>query len=295
MKILVTGATGFLGRRLYDKLKEGDNNVVGISKKGNRRIGVFKVDIANKAEVTKLFINNRFDRIFHLAAYIPKADSGGRAEEIFNCFNVNVLGTINLVEEGLKHGLKNLVFASSASVYPENPEIIPVSERRTNPRNFYGESKLLAEIYLEKYSKFNKISCLCLRYSSVFGPGQTKNSVLPLFFRRARRGNILPVFGSGKRSQDFVYIDDVVNITIKAGLENRYGIYNIGSGCETNMLNLAKTVVSVVGGGKVKIFPELGQESRFYLDIGKAKMNLGYSPEYQLIKGLEEMVKIDNG
>ncbi|MEK7611525.1 MAG: NAD-dependent epimerase/dehydratase family protein [Patescibacteria group bacterium] len=295
MKILVTGATGFIGKHVYAKLREQGYSVIGISKNGDQVNGILGVDIVKKEDLEKLFLNNRFDLIFHLAAYIPKADSKNYVEELFNCFNVNTLGTINLVEEGLKHKLGKLVFSSSASVYPEYPEKLPVSENEVCPRNFYGESKLLGEVYLGSLSRTHPFSCVSLRYSSVYGPGQSQRSVLPLFLGNAKKGGTLSVFGSGSRSQDFVYIDDVADVTIKAGLEGKCGVYNIGSGQETSMLELANGIVNVVGKGKVEISQEIGQDSRFYLDISRAVEELGYTPAYSLSMGLEVLFRADSG
>lgn len=292
MKVLITGATGFIGKRLYKETKARGLDVVGISKSEiEGGAGIKLIDITKKGDVDDLFSWSKFDLVFHLAAYIPKNHDKLSADEIYKCFDVNTLGTINLLEAGVKYGVKRFVYASSASVYSAEPKKFPVTEEDVEPRNFYGESKLLAELYVGKYARENGFSYSCLRYSSVYGPGQKKNSVLPLFIDTARVGGELNVFGSGNRSQDFVFVDDVVDATVLAGQSENSGVYNIGSGRETTMIELAKTITSVVGKGTISYVPspkgKPEDKQQFYMDISSAKRELGYSPKITLNEGID--------
>lgn len=291
MKVLVTGATGFVGQRLFNKVKKVGLDAVGISRcEEDDRAGILMVDITKRKELSELFSKEKFDLVFHLAAYIPKNHDKLSAGEIYKCFDINTLGTINLLEAGAKYGVRRFVYVSSASVYSAEPKKFPVTEEDVEPRNFYGESKLLAELYVSKYARENSFSYSCLRYSSVYGPGQKRNSVLPLFVDTARAGGVLKVFGSGNRSQDFVFVDDAADATLLAGQNKISGIYNIGSGRETTMIELAETIVSVVGKGTIKFVPEPDgiqkNDVRFYLDISRAKRKLKYLPKYALKDGI---------
>lgn len=291
MKTLITGANGFIGKRLYKETKARGLDVVGISKSGREGgAGIKLVDITKKGDVDDLFFESKFDLVFHLAAYIPKNQDKLSVDEICKCFDVNTLGTINLLEAGVKYGVRRFVYASSASVYSAEPKKFPVTEEDVGPRNFYGESKLLAELYVVKYARENGFSYSCLRYSSVYGPGQKRPSVVPLFIDAARAGGVLKVFGSGNRSQDFVFVDDVVDATLLAGQSETSGVYNIGSGEETTMIELAETIVSIVGKGTIEFVPEpegiSKNDRRFYLDISRAKRELKYLPKYTLNDGI---------
>lgn len=292
MKILVTGATGFIGKKLFKEAKEQGFDVVGISKNGSA--GILPIDITNKGALLKLFSRERFDLVFHLAAQVPGGKKSGDVRDILSCYDVNVTGTVNLIEAGLKSGLKKFVYASSASVYPAHPKVLPVPEEAVCPRNFYGWSKLLGELYLLKYAGSARVSTVVLRYSSVFGPGQKEGSVLPAYLAAAQRGGVLKIFGSGKRSQDFVFVDDAVEATFRAGLEKISGVYNIGSGRETSLSKLANEVIRVVGKGKIEMFPVEGEpadESNFCLNINKAVKGFHYRVKTNLRRGLELMCR----
>ena len=295
MKVLITGASGFVGKKLFWKVKEKGFRVTGIYGGSSPSEKDFlRIDLTYKKSLRRLFSRNRFDLVFHLAAHIPKDLSKFEVEEFYSCFNVNFIGTVNLLEAVAESesGTARFVYASSASVYGRGVFEVPIGEDNLCPQNYYAESKLLGEVYLQRFSQKAGFSYAILRYSSVYGSGMKENSVLPIFLSRAQKSGTLKVQGSGRRSQDFVYVDDVVEAALKAGLAKKSGIYNIGSGFETTMLELAKTVISVVGHGKINFNQnkdEVVDETEFFLDIGRSRRELKYSPKFTLVEGLAKM------
>lgn len=287
-KILLTGATGFIGRHLFQELKKNKNNLIyPISLNGGQinNETISQVDLNNFKLLEKIFIKEKFDLIYHLAAYISKKDE----EDAIKMLHLNGQMTLNLLKLANKYGVKKFIYASSMSVY-HRQLLTPIKEQYVLPINFYGLSKLVGEISCELFRKAKKIKTICLRYASVYGPGQKPDSVLPYFISKVINGENLEIFGKGVRTQDFVYVKDVVKITAKCGFNKAEGVYNIGSGKEVSMKKLAQSIIKIFN-PKVKLISrdKESDQTKFCLAINKAKKVLHYYPKYNLIKGLKEI------
>jgi UDP-glucose 4-epimerase len=226
------------------------------------------------------------EAVFHLAAYIPRDD----IFQVETSLRVNVFGMWNVLQYCHERGVDSLIHSSSISVY-EEPRYLPVDEEHpTRPYTFYGMTKLCAELLSVQLAKAYGLSCTILRYSSVYGAGQKPNSVLPVFVHNVLQGQSPTVFGSGQRTQDFVYVKEVVSANVAAFRSRATGIYNIGSGVETTMLELAQVIVDVFAPNlRVKLDTTCQEfATRFYLDITKAKRDMGYRAAYSLREGLED-------
>lgn len=286
MTILVTGASGLLGRHLCTRLLRDEYDVIGLVHYepihlNDSRFTSCVGDITDISSLEWIFRSHDIDRVFHLAATLP-----------YDCnpqyYDVNVMGSRKVLNMCLKHNVQFFVFASSMSVYG-TPEYLPVDEEHpTNPDNDYGQSKLDTE---------QEILCCgipytILRYSGMYGAGQKNGRAVRNFVSQALKGEPITVDGDGSQSSDFVYVEDAVEGTMLAMSKHSHGIFNIGSGQETSLLELARMVVEitgsrseiVLGGGSVE------RPFRFVSNIGKARRELGYCPN-GLVDGLRKYIE----
>lgn len=293
MKILITGVTGFIGKYLFRRLIDLGHSVFGISQSGGEIDGykIVPVDITDINLLQKYFNEKRFDVVFHLAALIPGQSESNHEKKYFE---INVFGVHNLLKTSEKYNVKKFIYSSSMSVYNCKTTTIPAMEEYSSPENIYGVTKLAAENLCEIFRINNKLKTVCLRYSSVFGYGQKSSSVLPIFINKASNNQQIEVFGAGARTQDFIYVKDVVEANIKAAFSKAEGIYNIGSGKEISMMELAKTVQKIFCENKIIIKNKRvkGEDkSRFALDVGKAKKELHFSARFSLETAFKDYKK----
>jgi UDP-glucose 4-epimerase len=283
--ILVTGATGFIGSHLCKQLVNHGYHVVGLSKSGKtarlKGIGdtfyLHVADIRDTNALQELFKHYQFKSVFHLAACVPYA----KDVDIL----VNNKGTSNIAYMASLYNVERLVYSSSISVYSTPPEFLPVSEiHPVQPTESYGMSKRAGEMSCQ-LCKMGNINVTILRYAGVYGLNSDPNRTIPNFVRKALKNKTIVIDGNGTNSSDFVYVDDVVNGTILAWQNNEgiynNGIYNIGSGKETSIKDLAQNIVELTSSkSKIVLKKNLIERNfRFYLDITKAKKEIGYAPE----------------
>ncbi|PIU15333.1 hypothetical protein COT20_01810 [bacterium (Candidatus Gribaldobacteria) CG08_land_8_20_14_0_20_39_15] len=291
-KILITGASGFIGRHLYQRLKKMGYDITGVSFEGGKidQDEITALDITDQ-EAVEIFFNRRvFDTVFHLAAYLPSKSE----EEYYNVrkgFLINGLGTYNLLMASRKQGVSKFIYSSSASVFNRLSHKISVKEKEIACcENVYGITKLAGENLCEFFRKKYGLKTVCLRYASVYGPGEKNQGVIQFFLKRALAGETLEVFLGGERTQDFIYVKDAAEANFRAALSQAEGVYNIGSGEETAVIDLARLIIKVCRSkSKIVKAPFLKEDkSRFFLDIARAKKDLNFFPGYSLAQGLKE-------
>jgi len=224
------------------------------------------------------------DTVFHLAAHLPSTPNP-------DLIKVNVIGTSNLLDVCYRNKVKNFIYASSMSVYSAPLEYLPVDEEHsTRPDDTYGRTKLIGELLCECYSRVMR--AISIRFSTVFGLGDNSR-VAYRFMRSVLAGNPIQVDGDGSQSSDFIYVADAVQGAILAMEKGKSGeVYNIGSGQETSVLELANLIASL---GSPPVEVKLSGKPatrpfRFVADIGKARRELGYSPS-DLVDGLRKYYK----
>ena len=297
MRVLLTGATGFLGGTVWKILEQNGYQVLATGY--TRSEGdVIPVDLTNREQVLSAF-TQPCDAIVHLAADMPKL----RGEQpnsvmIRNAImadNVMTLAKLWSCHSLVKSRSCHIVYMSSTAVYGY-PERIPVSEDApVQPDSLYARGKHLAELICQQYEEEYSLPVTVLRISAPYGHGMPQHSVVAKFVKHALLGNDLVLFGTGNRSQDFTYVKDIVQATVKAVTLLANGVFNVGTGVSTPMRTLAELVLDITESKGTIVsssgIEDLQEHFRMAVDISRAKQVLGYSPEYDLKRGITEYVE----
>jgi len=299
-KVLVTGATGFIGRHVVRRLKTEGVDIYGISRSGGivDDILVEAIDLADPKQVEIWQQGKNLDAIIHVAAKVPSSFRSSDAQE---CFLTNINSMLNILRLAVSYKC-HLVYTSSTSVYGNiQGDIKTVTEAYANPDNFYSNSKYVGDVLCQQMAQSDSLSYTSLRISAPYGPGCKRSTVINIFLKYALTGQNITLYGSGERTQDFTYIDDVVE-AIWLGLSKRpTGIFNIASGNPVSMKTLAQTVLqaiptsnsSIIYSGEVD--PQENYRAIFSID--KAHQQFGWFPRVNLIEGLQataEVLKQEN-
>ena len=304
MHALVTGATGFIGSNLCNKLLKQGFKVTGLSrtKKSSesasylrdfdpKRFQTINCDIVDNKGLVEIFEKlEPVDCIFHLAGQTYQKNS----TDSRSYFQNNFIGTLNMLECCRIYNIKKFVFSSSVAVYglsvgQSSPKYLPVDEKHfVNPYDFYDLSKYHAEELCKFYYKRFGIACIVLRYSRVYGPTMMKGFIFQAI-RKALSNEPLEVFGDV--STDFVFIDDVVKANIATFEKTipEFEIFNIGSGQEITLYWICSKIIELTHSSSQLKFHANNTKSKFSLDISKAKTILGYEP-VRLEQGLIECI-----
>jgi len=296
MRFLITGAAGFLGSALANRLVAGGDVVIGVDdlSTGNEKtlhpaVQFVRGDVNDRPKLWSLLQD--VDCVYHLAARVSVPESVLYPRE-YN--NVNVGGTVTLMEAMRDVGIRRVVFISSGTVYGNQPQQ-PVPETAVpNPRAPYAVSKLAAEYYVKSIGSLWGIETVCLRVFNAYGPGQhvppVHTPVIPGFLRQAWENGTIVIHGDGNQTRDYVYVDDVVNAMTAAAIAPEVNMLtiNIGSGTETSVRELAKMAVEVTGGHPEVVYNPRneGGISRLCADISLAGKVLSYKPKITLVEGL---------
>jgi len=300
MKILVTGGAGFIGSWVADtfinkrhKVLIVDDLSTGIEANIPKDAEFTKGNIREFALLEKVFSNFKPDIVNHHAAQINVRRS--LEDPVFDA-EVNIIGTLNLLELSVKHNIKRFVFASSGGAIYGEPENLPADENTCPiPISPYGVSKHAIEKYLGYYKAVHRLDYVALRYSNVYGPRQNPHGeagVLAIFCNRIMAGKPCEIFGDGNQTRDYVFVGDVTNANILS-INSPSGIYNIGTQIETSVNDLITTLRKVTKREfKVEYSPpRAGEVLRIYLDIQFAKRVLGWSPNVNLEDGIHQTWK----
>lgn len=314
-KILVTGAGGFIGSNLVRALLQDKNYELILTYKSdlgydfsalcdstNKSPTFYDLDILDRQSVFDIFKNQKIDTCVHLAAEVNVEDSIKYPDKTMD---VNVKGTINVLDACSHNHIENFVFASSASVYGHPTKLPITEEHQLAPISSYGISKLLAEKQVSSYMNSKKIrNTISLRIFSPYGEGQSGDvSVITKFAKRLSTGLAPIIYGNGRQIRDFISIDDVVSailLSIRA-MENKSDrllsasslIFNIGTGVATSIRDLCDQMIRVSGLDLCPIYKERNNEgdiSASCADITKAKTILDFSPKTDLKIDLEKII-----
>jgi UDP-glucose 4-epimerase len=303
MRFLITGAAGFLGSSLANRLVHESHTVRGLDDLSTGVPEALSPDVFfNRGDVNdrpKLWTQLQdIDCVYHLAARVSVPESILYPRD-YN--QVNVGGTVALMEAMRDVGVRRVVFISSGAVYGEQ-EVQPLLETTApNPQSPYAVSKLAAEYYIRTIGMLWGIETVILRVFNVYGPGQhfppVHAPVIPYFLRQAlNNGNII-VHGDGLQTRDYVYIDDVVNAMVAAAKapNGNQRIINVGSGVETSIRDLVRLVVEVTGGSPAVIYNPRTSSGvgRMCADLSLARQLLNYEFAVSLTQGLRSTLEQD--
>lgn len=304
LKVIVTGAAGFIGSHLLLYLNSKGYTVKGIDNFSNPNRKMLKALEKEGLKILKSDVRDYqklseevrgYDLIVHSAALISVEDSI-RRPHVYS--DNNVTGTVSTLKAAVSAGVKRFVFLSSAAVYGA-PKKLPISEDHPlNPISPYGASKLAGEVFVKAFSKAFKIEHVILRLFNVYGPGQESSGyagVIAEFIKRVKKGKPPIIFGDGNQTRDFIYIRDVVEAVEKVISKNVVNeTLNIGTGVPTSIRELAYTVIDVL---KASVEPVHASERpgdirESWADISKCIEKLKFKPKYTVREGLREIITL---
>ncbi len=304
MRVLVTGAAGFIGSRLCWRLLNLGVEVHGLDDlsrgsaervKALEKSGMFfhKADVRDKVAVYEILSRVSPDVVIHLAALISVEESI-RVPELY--MEVNAEGTRKLVEAANRAGSRRFIYASSAAVYG-NPVKLPVAEDHpANPLSPYGLSKLIGEKYVAS-SFMGREKSVILRIFNVYGPGQRPEyaGVITRFMERLSKGEPPVIFGDGNQTRDFVHVDDVVEAFVRslgAPLDKAI-VVNVGFGRPVKIIELAQMMIRLYGLDVDPVYapPRPGDVGESYADTSLARKILGWIPSIGLENGLRKLIR----
>jgi len=300
-KALVTGGAGFIGSNVARLLAEDGYDVVVLDNlatgyrenlDGLKDVRVVEADVRDASVMDQ--VTDGVQVIFHLAASVGNARS---IENPLYDSDVNVLGTLRVLEAARRARVRKLVCSSSAAIFGELKHLPIREDHPCEPDTPYGVSKLAEEKHCLAYAKLYELEAVCLRYFNVYGLNQRYDAygnVIPIFARRMLRGETLTIYDDGEQTRDFVNVDDVARANILAAqAQGVSGVFNIGSG---TALTVNELVVQM--GKACDITPEIkraqprkGDVRHSRADISSASSVLGYRPTVELIDGLRDYMK----
>jgi len=330
MKVLVTGAAGFIGFHVARRLLERGDEVVGLDNINDyydvnlkytrlAETGIFresvehgklvqsmryplyrfvKLNLEDRVELPGLFEREKFDRVINLAA---QAGVRYSIENPFAYVDSNLVGFVNILECCRHHGIQHLVYASSSSVYGAN-EKVPFSEsdRVDDPVSLYAATKKANELMASCYSKLYGIPVTGLRFFTVYGPWGRPDMAPMLFAKAIVNGEPIKVFNHGNMMRDFTYIDDIVEGVVRVldkvpevEKDRRHAVYNIGCSSPVRLMDFIESLERAIGKEAEKVYLPMqpGDVVQTYADIEKLEREVGYKPQVTLEEGGEVFVE----
>jgi len=297
MKILITGGAGFIASHIADKFIDEGHQVVilddlstGFEKNINPKAKFVKINIRDE-KVSNLFEEEKFDVVNHHAAQMDVRRSV--IDPVFDA-NTNILGTINLLQNSVKHGVKKFMFASTGGAVYGEQDYFPADENHpTNPVSPYGISKLSVEKYLYFYFNEHKLNYTILRYANIYGPRQNpfgEAGVVAIFSTKLLKGEQPIINGTGEQTRDYVFVKDVVKANLLTLTDKESNIYNVGTGIETDVNELYNILNDIVGNGQEEKHgpAAAGEQMRSVITSDKLFNKYNWKPSTKLIDGFKE-------
>lgn len=305
MKILVTGGAGFIGSHITAQLLDAGHEVVVVDNLHTGHlhnvpssVSLHQIDIRDRDGLARLFLEESFDAISHQAALANVRES---MSEPIRYADVNVLGTLNLLELARKHGVRKFIFASTGgAVYGEgsgDESRLPFTEEsRAQPKDNYGANKLSCEFHLDLYRQNYGLEYIALRYPNVYGPRQDAKGeagVVAIFTGAMLAGEPTRITGDGRQTRDFTYVGDIARANHLAIESDVSGIFNVGTGVPTDINEVHQTLARIIEYEQEPSYVErpAGEVEATYLDSSKAKRVLGWEAKVSLDEGMRRTVE----
>ena len=302
MRILVTGGAGFIGSHTVDALVAAGAHEVsvldGLSSGKREQVNpaarFYEADLRNADAIVPILEREKPEVIYHLAAQMDVRRSV--ADPAFDA-GINLVGFLNLIEAARRNGLRRVVFASTGgAIYGEQEQFPCDEDHPRRPVSPYGVAKLATEAYLFFYKVQYGIDYVALRYANVYGPRQDPHGeagVVAIFCGRMLEGKPSAIFGDGEQTRDYIFVGDVARANVAALGAKASDAFNIGTGVETNVNQLYRSLASAAG---LKTPPSYsparpGEQRRSVISPARAGQVLGWRPEVTLDDGLERTFK----
>lgn len=298
-KILITGGAGFIASTLADKIIEKgcevviiDNLSAGSKKNLNKKARFYRTDIQDK-KISDIFVKEKPDAVFHYAAQVNVRDS---VSNPINDAKINILGSLNILENCKKHNVKKIIFSSSGGAIYGETDVFPTNENcKEVPLSPYAIAKLSVEKYLNYYYKSFGLEFVALRFANVYGPRQNSKGeagVIAIFSDKMIAGQQVVINGSGKQTRDFVFVDDIADASILALEKNEIGIFNLGTSVEADINTVFLKLKEILNSDCKEIHgpAQPGESERSCLDYSKAKETFSWEPKCNLDQGLKKTI-----
>ena len=303
MRVLVTGGAGFIGShivhhfqgkatvRVLDNLRSGyKHNLAGFE------CEFIEASILDREAVRRAVTG--VDYVFHLAAMISVPESMAKP---IKCDEINTKGTLVVLEEAARAGVKKLVLSSSAAIYGDNPVVPKVETMLPEPKSPYAITKLDGEYYCGMFTAEKRLQTACLRYFNVFGPRQDPKSqyaaAVPIFIDRALEGEPITIYGDGEQTRDFIYVKDIAAANVYFATQSpATGVFNVAYGQKISIADLCGEICRLTGSKSViKHAPERAGDVKHSMAAIDKIRAAGFVPQGNLAAGLKETIEFFRG
>jgi UDP-glucose 4-epimerase len=298
MKVLVTGGAGFIGSHIVEHFQ----GKAGVRVLDNLRSGYRENLEGLEHEFIEGSITDReavrtavegVDYIFHMAAMISVPESMQKPVE---CVEINTVGTLVVLEEAAKAGVKKMCFSSSAANYGDNPVVPKVEIMLPEPKSPYAITKLDGEYYCDMFTREEKLDTACMRYFNVFGPRQDQGSAyaaaVPIFIDKASKNETITIFGDGEQTRDFIYVKDIVAANVFLAMNHTQpGFYNVAYGGRLTINDLAKKIIELTGSSsKIEYAPQRAGDVKHSMASVDKLLATGFKPTSSFDEGLRATI-----
>jgi UDP-glucose 4-epimerase len=297
MKILVTGGSGFIGSHIVEhyqgqaaEIRVLDNLRTGYRRNLEGLEHTFIEGSITDAVLVREAMTG-VDLVFHLAALVSVPESMAKPKE---CVDLNVHGLLNVLEAAAEAGVRKLVFASSAAIYGNNPDVPKMEEMLPEPQSPYAVTKLDGEYYLDLFRRERGLETAAIRFFNVFGPRQDPKgayaAAVPIFIEKALRNEDLTIFGDGSQTRDFIYVKDIVGaLAFAAETPGVTGVFNAGYGGQMTIRELAERVIAAAGSSSEILHAPARAGDVMHSRSSAAKLlATGWTPQHALDGALAE-------
>ncbi len=278
MKVLVTGASGFIGTKLMNFLIKEGHSLHGLALNSLEKKNISNIPLSDFDKLNSHFNDNEYDIVIHLAAQIENVDP-------LQMYNANCKNTINLLEICKNHNIKKFIFTSSHAVYGTSHNLPIGEDHQVSPNTTYGNSKLIAEEICKMYNQYYGFNVIILRLSSLFGELQPTKYLIPRLIQNSLQNNSITLhkYSNGFQEMDLINIFDVctaINLSCKSKI--KFGLFNIASGNKVTVEDIANLLSKILGKIDIKIKKINSKTNHYVYNISRAKSELGFNIRYPL-------------
>jgi len=299
MRILVTGGAGFIGSHIVEHFQErAEVRVLDSLRSGFRHnLAGLEHEFIEASILDREAVRGAIqgvDYVFHLAGMISVPESMAKPIE---CDELNTKGTLIVLEEAARAGVKKLVLSSSAAIYGDNPAVPKVETMLPEPKSPYAITKLDGEFYCGMFTAEHRLQTACLRYFNVFGPRQDPASqyaaAVPIFIRRALDGKPITIHGDGEQTRDFIFVKDIAAANAWMATESAAtGVFNVACGGKITINDLASTICQLTGSrSEIQHAPERAGDVKHSLASVDKLRAAGFTPRWNFAEGLKATVE----